>query len=216
MDKPKASLLIVDDDELVRTSMSQVFVQIGYRVRSASDGFSALAEIRNEIPDTILSDLNMPGMSGFEFLAVVRRRFPSIQVIAMSGAFSGEEVPSGVAADAFYQKGSGMGAILKIVGGLGKPERALVYYPPASARFWIQKNAQSDFGDSFVTIDCPECLRTFTEPVDDSGQQIREVDCVHCGNPMYYSIVEPADWALAPVFLKHGSEAKSPGQEQLN
>jgi CheY-like chemotaxis protein len=82
-----------------------VLTEIGYSVRSAQDGFSALVEIRKDVPDIILSDLNMPGMSGFELLSVVRRRFPSIRVIAMSGAFSGDEMPSGVDADAFYPKG---------------------------------------------------------------------------------------------------------------
>jgi len=40
-------------------------------------------------------------MSGFEFLSVGHRRFPAIQVIAMSGALSGGSVPLGVAADVF-------------------------------------------------------------------------------------------------------------------
>jgi len=43
-------------------------------------------------------------MSGFELLSVVRRRFPAIQLIAMSGAFSGDGIPPGVAADAFMKK----------------------------------------------------------------------------------------------------------------
>jgi DNA-binding NarL/FixJ family response regulator len=63
----------------------------------------------------------MPGMSGFELLPVVRRRFPSIHVIAMSGAFTGGEVPQGLPADGFYQKGSSMDALLRIIGSL--PER---------------------------------------------------------------------------------------------
>ena len=92
----KERLLIVDDEPSIRESLSSVLAEIGHPVRTAEDGFSALIEIRKEIPDTILSDLNMPRMSGFEFLSVVRRRFPAIPVIAMSGAFSGDEVPSGV------------------------------------------------------------------------------------------------------------------------
>jgi CheY-like chemotaxis protein len=119
---PLARLLVVDDEPSIRTSMSQVLAEIGYSVRSAQDGFSALVEMQKEIPEIILSDLNMPGMSGFELLSLVRRRFPAIRLIAMSGAFSGDEVPSGVTADAFYQKGSGVRSLLKIIGGLAPPE----------------------------------------------------------------------------------------------
>jgi CheY-like chemotaxis protein len=106
MPNTKARLLIVDDEPSIRNSLSLVLAEIGYPVRSAEDGLSALLELRNDVPDILITDLNMPGMSGFELLAVVRRRFPSIHTIAMSGAFCGNEVPSGVAADAFYQKGS--------------------------------------------------------------------------------------------------------------
>jgi CheY-like chemotaxis protein len=68
----KVKFLIVDDDPYTRMSLSHIFTELGYSVRRAEDGFSALFEIRQEIPDIILSDLNMPGMSGFEFLSVVR------------------------------------------------------------------------------------------------------------------------------------------------
>jgi DNA-binding NtrC family response regulator len=52
-----------------------------------------LDEIRNQITHIILSDLNMPGVSGFELLSAVCHRLPSIRVIAMSGTFSGDAVP---------------------------------------------------------------------------------------------------------------------------
>ena len=111
----KVKLLIVDDDPLIRMSMSLVFTEIGFSVRSAEDGFSALRLIRREPPEILLSDLNMPDMSGFELFSVVRRQFPAIQTIAMSGAFSGIEVPFGVDADAFYEKGTGMGPLLQLM-----------------------------------------------------------------------------------------------------
>ena len=112
----KVRLLIVDDEPSIRMLMTHLFTELGYSVRSAEDGFSALRHIRSELPEIILSDLNMPGMSGFELLSVVRRQFPAIHTIAMSGAFSGIEIPPGVEADAFYEKGSGMGALLQLLG----------------------------------------------------------------------------------------------------
>jgi DNA-binding NtrC family response regulator len=108
-------ILIVDDDECIRTLMSLVLAEVGYQVSSAEDGFSALRKISRESPESLLSDLNMPGMFGFELLWVVRRRLPAILAIAMSGAFSGNEMPSGVSADAFYQKGSRVSALLQIL-----------------------------------------------------------------------------------------------------
>jgi DNA-binding NtrC family response regulator len=115
MPKSLAAVLVADDEPSVRESLLHALTELGYRVRCAEGGFSALREIRNEIPELLLSDLNMPHLSGFELLSVVRLRFPAIRTIAMSGSFSGDEVPSGVAADAFYQKGSSMLALVRIM-----------------------------------------------------------------------------------------------------
>jgi DNA-binding NtrC family response regulator len=111
----RVSLLIVEDDIQLRLSLSTLFAEMGYRVRSSEDGFSALVEIEKEIPDIGLSDLNMPGMSGFELLSVLCNRFPGIRLIAMSGTHSGDRALPGVAADAFYEKGANLASLLQIV-----------------------------------------------------------------------------------------------------
>jgi CheY-like chemotaxis protein len=118
-----AGILVVDDEQSIRSSMSLLLTELGFHVRSACDGCSALLAIDQQMPDIVLSDLNMPGMSGFEFLAIVRRSYPSILVIAMSGSFHGDEVPLGVAADGFYQKGSSIGCLLRMLAGLHHAER---------------------------------------------------------------------------------------------
>ena len=212
---PLAKLLIVDDESSVRNSILQMLVEIGYSVRSAEDGFSALVEIREEIPDIILSDLNMPRMSGFELLSVVRHRFPSIRVIAMSGAFSGNEVPSGVAADAFYQKGSGIRSLLMLFERLAEPERLTSNPPPTSSPLWIQRNDNDASGEPYVSIACPACLRTFKRTVGGCLSPIREAHCVHCGEIAYYAIVEPIDWSPEHAPQRPHREAKSAGQPQL-
>jgi CheY-like chemotaxis protein len=213
--QPQAELLIVDDEPLIRTSMMQVLREIGFSVRSAEDGLSALAEIRNEVPDIILSDLNMPGMSGFEFLSVVRRRLPAIRVIAMSGAFCGDEVPSGVAADAFFSKGSGVRCLLKIVEALGWPERLCVNPPDPLAPLRIQRNGHDGSGEASVAIACPECLRTFQQLVGGSLSVVREAQCVHCRTTVYYAIAEPVESGHRKTPHRSSRKAKHGGQSQL-
>src|ERR1700751_5734042 len=80
-------LLVVDDEPSLRDTLQTSLSMQGYEVRVARDGFDALAQMRGALPDLILTDLKMPNMSGFEFLSVVRRRFPQIPTIAISGEF---------------------------------------------------------------------------------------------------------------------------------
>lgn len=114
MNHKKTNILIVDDEPILRATFSAILCESGYRVRSSSDGFSALAEIDSEIPDILLTDLDMPGMSGFELLAVVRRRFPGIRLIAMSGVTM-RNWPPDFFADAFYGKGGRVSRLLNIL-----------------------------------------------------------------------------------------------------
>ena len=119
-----AKLLIVDDDDSTRISLSIIFSQLGYLVRSGTDGFSGLSEIRKEIPDVLLSDLNMVRMPGLEFLTVVRHWLPSIRVIAMTKVFSDSVAPPRIAADALFQKGASAARLIKAVDTMTQPKRS--------------------------------------------------------------------------------------------
>ena len=199
MPNAKVELLIVDDDVSLLMLLSQIFTESGYSVRSAEDGFSALAVIRKEIPDIILSDLNMPGMSGFEFLSVVRRRFPAIRAIAMSGALSGDGVPPGVVADAFYEKGTNLGTLLQIMRDMAHMECPLFRYPGALAPIWIPKNGHDPSGEEYVMVTCPECLRAFPQVLGKDILLINETGCVHCSSLVHYAIVPPTSSILPPT-----------------
>ena len=178
MPDSKASLLVVDDEARTCRNLSIIFNVLGYGVRVAPNGFSALASIRDEVPDIILSDLNMPGMSGFELLSVVRRRFPSIRVIAMSGAFSGRKVPLGVAADAFYEKGTGPTFLVRTVEAMMQSRLSMVGRSLRSpAPIWIPTNGHDPMGEQYVIISCPECLRTFPQVLDKKSNPTRSTKC---------------------------------------
>ena len=97
-------ILVVDDEPTILTTSSAILGGKGFEVRTAKDGFAGLVELRRSLPDLIISDLRMPNMSGFELLSIVRRRFPHIPVIAISGEFNGN-APEGLIADAFFTKG---------------------------------------------------------------------------------------------------------------
>lgn len=184
MPETRLRLLVVDDEPSLRESFLLVFHALGYDADSAADGFSALSKMRNNIPDILLSDLNMPGMSGFELLSVVRRRFPAIPVIAMSGTFSGENVPNGVPADGFFQKGSGMDRLLRVISAVKKVERPIRTETP----IWISQNGYDSRGKPYVTIACPECMRPFPHELGGLNSLINETNCVYCGVPIRFAI----------------------------
>ncbi|MDT7812452.1 MAG: hypothetical protein QOJ42_2368, partial [Acidobacteriaceae bacterium] len=106
MPSEMTDIVVVDDNQVLLNVISEIFKECGYTVRTATGDFAALAQIRIRIPHVLLSDLNMPGMSGFELISVVRRRFPEIVAIAISGADPGANVLPGIAADAFYAMGA--------------------------------------------------------------------------------------------------------------
>ena len=193
----KASLLLVDDDAVLRQTLTASFVAQGYSVRSASDGFGALSVIREEMPDIILSDLQMPGMSGFELLYIVQRRFPAIRVVAMSGAYSGEKIPEGVAAHGFHAKGTNPSSLFHMIAEMTGNSGESLQKRPNVTLMWIARNIHDCSGQAYVLIGCPECLRTFPELLAQEPA-IHESDCIYCGTSIRYAIVRQADYLLSP------------------
>jgi CheY-like chemotaxis protein len=185
-------ILVVDDDAAVRNSLVMVLQLAGFRVNVAINGFDALMQLKKSVPDIVISDLNMPQMSGFEFLSVVRRRFPQISVIAMSGAYpSGDVVPGGVIADAFYAKGrSNPKMLLEIAAGLLQTSSAhAVDHERQSAPVWIPRNGKDSHGIPYVVLTCTECLRSFPLSVtSDDLERIQESPCRFCPNTVRFII----------------------------
>jgi CheY-like chemotaxis protein len=183
---PRRKLLIVDDELATRTLLTHILSGLGYSVRSAEDGFAALKSIREDAPDIVVSDLNMPGMSGFEFLSVVRRRFPSIRVIAMSGAYTGNNVPQAIAADAFYEKATNAGALFQMVAAVSNDQRDSI------VPVWVPSNGHNPSGQPYVNLAGPDCLRTFAQTLDPTASLIQETQCIHCSMPIHFAVVKPS------------------------
>ena len=180
-------MLIVDDDAVFCEIADQLFSSLGYTVRCADDGFEALAMMKEALPDVIICDLNMPRMSGFELLSIVRRRFPHIPVVAMSGEFLGTDWPNRVIADAYLQKGgehSPEVLVQKIRELLEKSPLRASPAKTARAPVWIPLN-----GKSYFVLTCPECLRSFSLPVPndvEEGDREHNSVCEFCGSEITY------------------------------
>jgi CheY-like chemotaxis protein len=184
----KTRILIVEDDVSVRLTICKLLNDQGYEVSTSSDGFDALLHLREEIPELILSDLNMPQMSGFELLSIVRRRFPEILVVASSGAYDSSEIPNGVLADAFYAKGHESAAdLLEIISNLIKSGSK--NHKGENAPVWIPRNGKDHNGKPYVLLTCTQCLRSFPFTVDhEPTAEVLKTSCIYCPHEVTYII----------------------------
>jgi CheY-like chemotaxis protein len=174
-------ILIVDDEPILLETAAMILGERGYQVHIAYDGFEALAALRKSLPDLLISDLSMPNMSGFELLSVVRRRFPQLPVIAMSGQYEGT-ANTGLIADAFFSKGHYsheelFNKILELLdqapirANISKPDKAPVWVPRSSTGYFV--------------VTCPNCLRSFSVE-DKKEKEYRETQCVFCDSTVGY------------------------------
>lgn len=84
------TVLVIDDTEDVRSLISGVLANFGFTVREAPNGKLGVQMIAEEKPDLVICDVNMPGMGGYETLAIVRESSESASVpfILMTGLVS--------------------------------------------------------------------------------------------------------------------------------
>jgi CheY-like chemotaxis protein len=212
--KAQLEILLVDDESSVRVSNSWILEQAGYKVVNAEHGFDALLALQTIMPDLIISDLNMPQMSGFEFLSVVRRRFPEIPVLAVSGAYdTGDQVPGGVIADDFYSKTRHDPAefLRRITHLIQSTPEQQISHLRESAPVWIPRNGKDSNGVPFIVLTCTQCLRSFPISVLREGvQEIQETPCLFCANPVRYII----DFSLAVYSPRTHGPRPLPGKQK--
>jgi CheY-like chemotaxis protein len=184
-------ILVVDDEPSIREVVRAVLESQGYEVFTAADGLDGLSALSGSLPDVVISDLNMPEMSGFEFLAIVRKRFPRIATIAMSGEYIAGENPSGIFADAFLQKGH------YTVNELFEEVAKLLAASPIRS-----EREKSDIAPLFVPRDragyliitCPTCLRPNKLEAMSLNGGIHQTTCRSCSTPVKFEInheIEP-------------------------
>lgn len=79
------TILLVDDDDLLRDALHQTLVRAGYDVEDASDGAAALRAYRKRPRDVVITDIVMPGKEGLETIRALRAQDLDVKIIAISG-----------------------------------------------------------------------------------------------------------------------------------
>ncbi len=83
--RPERSVLVVDDDESIRESLRRLLSSDGYQITTAESGEEGLVALREKPGiQLVISDHNMPGMSGIEFLKLVRSRHPGVMRVMLT------------------------------------------------------------------------------------------------------------------------------------
>jgi CheY-like chemotaxis protein len=177
-------VLLVDDEPGVRNLLSGLLEAEGFEADQAEDGLDGLAKLREKLPDVIISDLEMPRMSGVEFLAVVRRRFPHIPVFVHSGV-PPDDFPE-VRPDVWFQKGATL--FSDLLEALHDWTRKTRECSPASQSAPDPLRIGRDDAGFFV-LTCTDCLRTFKVRNEPEIKTVeRTVCCIYCQAQLQYFI----------------------------
>jgi DNA-binding response OmpR family regulator len=87
MDKKPMTILVVEDEENTRTLYQDCLQDAGYQVLLSENGLEALAELRDEKVDLMITDLKMPDMNALEMLPLVRKDHPQLPIIVVSAYY---------------------------------------------------------------------------------------------------------------------------------
>lgn len=188
----KHRVMVVDDDLAIRQSITVFLHANGYEVTSATDGYDALWQLKNGLVEVMISDLEMPGLSGFEFLSVIRQRFPKMLLIAMTGKPEGQFELATAIADGFYPKDQQHPKkLLSTIAELLRDSAAQGSGLQLESSEVQVTGYRSDVpGTPPMVLTCPECLKSLSTaaPKENRSSDSPEVPCVVCGNTLGYVV----------------------------
>jgi CheY-like chemotaxis protein len=98
-------ILVVDDEAEVREILAETLEDFGYAVVTAASGEEALPVLANDRSvGLVITDVRMPGMSGLELADQIRRQWPKVKVVLISGYFLPQKVPQRFLKKPFHMK----------------------------------------------------------------------------------------------------------------
>ncbi|MDQ2937328.1 MAG: response regulator, partial [Acidobacteriota bacterium] len=92
---PSLSILVIDDEAAVRETLAEMLEVMGHRVMLAESGENALLTLDGNDCDLVFTDLAMPEMDGWETTREIRKRWPEMNIVLVTGYGSGTVAPTG-------------------------------------------------------------------------------------------------------------------------
>ena len=104
-----ARVLIIDDDVTLRQALTKHLERSGHEVRQAADGDAGIRAYKRHAADVVIVDIFMPGQGGLQTIGRLRREWPKVKIVAMSGVTSAGSIDVGghavaLGADHFVSK----------------------------------------------------------------------------------------------------------------
>jgi DNA-binding response OmpR family regulator len=111
------SILLIDDEEAFVTTLQERLQMRGFACRTALGGEAGLELIAAQLPDVVVLDLRMPGMGGVEVLRRIRRQWPALPVIMLSGHGSDQDFETclNLGATLYHKKPLDIGELLESI-----------------------------------------------------------------------------------------------------
>ena len=82
--REEVSILVVDDESMMRDLLEKILTRDGYRVFTAQDGEVALEVLKKQNISIVISDLKMPRLGGFDLLKIVKKKYPRVGMVMMT------------------------------------------------------------------------------------------------------------------------------------
>jgi CheY-like chemotaxis protein len=178
-------VLVVDDEPHSREMHAEALRVWGYESVVAQDGFEALQKVSEHSPDLVISDLHMPRMSGFELLSVLRRRYPKLPLICISGEDGADVAQPHVACNTLLWKGRYDLAELRTqIAELLRGEDRAAHLKTQRTVVWVPKDPAGHY-----IVSCTNCLRSFPVPGTTEKEHAEQhTPCPHCHTLLSYFI----------------------------
>jgi len=124
-----ARILIIDDDVTLRQALTKHLEYAGHEVRQAADGDAGVHAYKRHAADVVIVDIFMPGQGGLQTIARLRREWPAVKIVAMSGVKSAGSIDVGghavaMGADRFLTKPFEPASLVTLVDALLRDNKA--------------------------------------------------------------------------------------------